>query len=233
MNIEIEGDLIEGVFAKRINRFIAHIFIEGEIREVHVANTGRMRELLVEGAKVIVRKVDKINRKTNYDLVMVYKDDMLVLIDSKMPNLLLEKAFKEGSLNDFGNYDYIKREITYGNSRFDIGLSSKEENALIECKCVTLVKRNRLASFPDAPTERGRKHVYELIKAKGQGYRTAVFFVIQREDADTFTPNRIMDPKFADAIKEAHSKGVEIYAYTCSVSLKEIRMEQKIPVIIN
>lgn len=233
MNIEIKGDLIEGIFVERINRFIAHILIEGAVREVHVANTGRMRELLIDGAKVIVRRVDNPNRKTNFDLVMVYKDETLVLIDSKMPNLLMEKAFREGSLEEFGKYDYVKREVNYGNSRFDIALSNNREDVLVECKCGTLVKENNLATFPDAPTDRGRRHIYELIEAKEQGYRAAVFFVIQRDDAKSFTPNRDMDPAFADAVKLAHEAGVEFYAYICSVTPKEIRMKEKIPVIIN
>lgn len=233
LNIEIKGDLLEGIFVKRINRFIAHIFIEGEIQEVHVANTGRMRELLVDGARVIVRRVNNVNRKTDYDLVMVYKESVLVLIDSKMPNLLLEKAFREEGLEDFDSYNYIKREVGYGSSRFDIGLSNSYENVLIECKCVTLVKENNLASFPDAPTERGRRHIYELIKAKDEGYRTAVIFLIQRDDAKVFTPNRDMDGDFADAVKKAHKIGVEFYAYTCNVTLEEIKIKEKIPVIIN
>lgn len=233
MNIEIKGDLLEGVFVERINRFIAHVLIEKEVHEVHVANTGRMKELLFDGARVIVRRVQNPKRKTNFDLVMVYKDETLVLIDSKMPNLLLEKAFKEASLDEFDEYDYIKREINYGNSRFDIGLTNDKENVLVECKCATLVKENNLATFPDAPTDRGRRHVYELIKAKEQGYRTAVFFVVQRDDAKIFTPNRDMDPEFADAVRQAHEAGVEFYAYTCTVSLNEIRMKEKIPVIIN
>ena len=233
MNMEIKGDLLEGIFVKRINRFIAHIYIKNKIEEVHVANTGRMRELLVKGAKVIVRNVDNSNRKTKYDLVMVYKNGTLVLIDSKMPNILLEKALQEELLDDFEKYDYVKREVSYGNSRFDIALSNSNENVLIECKCVTLVKDNNLASFPDAPTDRGRKHIYELIRAKEQGYRAVVFFVIQRDDAKSFTPNRDMDSQFADAVKEAYQKGVEFYAYICNVTLNEIEIKEKIPFIIN
>lgn len=233
MNMEIKGDLLEGIFVKRINRFIAHIYIKNKIEEVHVANTGRMRELLVNGARVIVRNVDNPNRKTKYDLVMVYKNGTLVLIDSKMPNILLEKALQEELLEDFEKYDYVKREVSYGNSRFDIALSNSNENVLIECKCVTLVKDNNLASFPDAPTDRGRKHIYELIRAKEQGYRAVVFFVIQRDDAKSFTPNRDMDFQFADAVKEAYQKGVEFYAYICNVTLNEIEIKEKIPFIIN
>lgn len=233
MKVEIKGALIEGVFVERINRFIAHILIDDEIQVAHVANTGRMKELLIKGARVIVRKVDNPNRKTNYDLVMVYKNDILVLIDSKMPNILIEKAFREGGLEDFGDYDYVKREVSFGNSRLDIGLSNSHENILVECKCATLVKENNIATFPDAPTERGRRHILELIKAKSQGYRAAVFFVIQREDAVEFTPNRDMDEDFAEAVKKAYEQGVEFYAYICSVSLNDIRIKKKIPVVIN
>ncbi len=231
--MEIKGDLLEGIFVKRINRFIAHIYIKNKIEEVHVANTGRMRELLFNGARVIVRNVDNPNRKTKYDLVMVYKNGTLVLIDSKMPNILLEKALHEELLDGFEKYDYVKREVSYGNSRFDIALSNSNENVLIECKCVTLVKDNNLASFPDAPTDRGRKHIYELIRAKEQGYRAVVFFIIQRDDAKSFTPNRDMDSQFADAVKEAYQKGVEFYAYICNVTLNEIEIKEKIPFIIN
>lgn len=233
MKVKIKGDLIEGAFVERINRFIAHILIDDEIKIAHVANTGRMKELLIKGARVIVRKVDNPNRKTNYDLVMVYKNDILVLIDSKMPNILIEKAFREGGLEDFGDYDYVKREVTFGNSRLDIGLSNSNENILVECKCATFVKQNNIATFPDAPTQRGRKHILELIKAKREGYRAAVFFVIQREDAVEFTPNRDMDRDFAEAVKKAYQQGVEFYAYVCSVTLNEIKIKKKIPVIIN
>lgn len=233
LNIEIKGELLEGIFVERINRFIAHVLIEDGIHKVHVANTGRMKELLIAGAKVIVRRVDNPNRKTSFDLVMVYKDKTLVLIDSKMPNLLLERAIRECSLEEFGKYDYIKREVRYGNSRFDIALINERENLLIECKCATLVKENGIATFPDAPTERGRRHIYELIKAKEEGYRSAVFFIIQRDDAKSFTPNRAMDPAFADAVKEAFEAGVEFYAYICTVSAKEIKIKEKIPFIIS
>lgn len=233
MKAEIKGKLIEGIFVERINRFIAHILIEGEIQVAHVANTGRMKELLIKGTKVIVRKVDNPKRKTNYDLVMVYKNDTLVLIDSKMPNILLEKAFREAGLDDFGKYDHIKREVTYGNSRLDIALSNNNENVLVECKCATLVKEDGTATFPDAPTERGRRHILELIKAKEEGYRAAVFFIIQRDDAVIFTPNRDMDEAFANAVKDAHGKGVEFYAYICNIKINEIEMVKKIPVIID
>lgn len=225
---------MEGFFVKRVNRFIAHILIDGQVEVVHVANTGRMKELLIEGVRVIVRKVDNPNRKTNFDLVMVYKDETLVLIDSKMPNILLEQAFKEGKLENFNKkYDYIKREVGYGNSRFDLGLSNSHEQVLIEAKCATLVKENNLATFPDAPTERGRKHLLELISAKQNGYRAAVFFIIQRDDAIVFTPNRNMDEKFANAVKKAYNEGVEIYAYTCYVTPEYIKIKENIPVIIN
>ncbi len=224
---------MEGIFKERINRFIAHILINGQVERVHVANTGRMRELLVDDARVIVRKVDNPSRKTNFDLLHVYRNGSLVYIDSKTPNILLEKAFKEGGLHNFEkDYDIVKREVVYGNSRFDLGLTNSEETVLIEAKCVTLVKEGNLASFPDAPTERGRKHVLELIDAKKNGFRTAVFFIIQRDDAVLFEPNRLMDNKFAEAVKTAHDNGVEFYAYICDIKPNEISIKERIPVRI-
>jgi len=232
MRVEINGPLVEGSFIKRVNRFIAEIEIEGKVELVHVANTGRMKELLIEGARVIVRKVDNENRKTKYDLVMAYKNNILVMIDSKIPNILLEGAFKRGILKAFPKYDYVKREVQYGSSRLDMVASNSEERVLIEAKCVTLVKENKVATFPDAPTARGTRHIYELIDAKEKGFRAVAFFIIQREDAVVFTPNNEMDENFANAVKCAFNKGVEFYSYICKVNTNEISLYKEIPVII-
>ncbi len=234
MKLKIEGNLLEGVFVERLNRFIAHIEINNKIEKVHVANTGRMKELLIQGTKVIVRKVDNPNRKTKYDLLHVYKGDSLVFIDSKAPNIILERAFNERKLEGFRKkYDIIKREVKFGNSRFDLALSNKDEMVLVEAKCATLVKDNGIATFPDAPTERGTKHVLELIEAKKRGFRGAVFFIVQRDDAVIFTPNREMDSKFADAVKKAYKFGVEFYAYICEIKPHEMNIIRSIPVEIN
>ncbi len=233
MEVNIKGLLQEGIFINRVNRFIAEIIIDGKLERVHVANTGRMKELLIEGARVIVRKVDNPNRKTNFDLLMVYKNNILVMIDSKIPNILLEKAFIQRGLKRFPDkYDVVKREVTFGNSRFDLALSNDKEKILVEAKCATLVTDDHMATFPDAPTLRGRKHIKELIKAKENGFRSLVFFIIQRSDALFFTPNYSMDPDFARAVKEAYTNGVEFYAYTCEVMIDKIRISKEIPVFI-
>ena len=230
MKISIEGNLKEARFIKRINRFIGEISIDGETHKTHIANTGRMKELLIEGAKIIVRLVKDEKRKTAYDLLMVYKEDVLISIDSKLPNVLLEKAFRDNNIPAFQDYTTVKKEVTFGKSRFDLFIHRDQQTAFIEAKCVTYVREDHVASFPDAPTERGRKHVLELIEVHGEEMRGAVYFIIQREDAIAFTPNRRMDPLFADAVEKAHKAGVEFYAYTCKVTPKEICIYKEIPI---
>lgn len=231
MKISIQGELKEAIFVKRINRFIGEILIDGQMQKTHIANTGRMRELLTEGARIVVRQVRDEKRKTAYDLLMVYKGDVLVSIDSKLPNILLEKAFESNSIPAFKDYTAVKREVTFGKSRFDLFIHRQKNAALIEAKCVTYVREDQVASFPDAPTERGRKHVLELIEALQKGIRGAVYFIIQREDAIAFTPNRMMDPLFAEAVVEAYHAGVEFYAHICKVTPGEIQLHKEIPII--
>lgn len=232
MKINIDGEKIIGIFKRRVNRFIAEIYLNNKIETVHVANTGRMKELLVPGAKVVLRKSSKIGRKTEFDLLMVYKDNTLVSIDSRLPNSLLYVAFKNKKIPYFKEYEHIKREVTFGKSKLDFYIANELNAALIEAKCVTLVKENNLATFPDAPTERGKKHIDELIEAKKQGFRTAVFFIIQRNDATLFMPNQDMDPPFSDAVKRAKKEGVEFYAYNCNVTMDSIEINKEIKIII-
>lgn len=230
MKIRIQGELKEARFIKRLNRFIGEIFIDGDIQKTHIANTGRMRELLTEGARIVVRQVQDKKRKTAYDLLMVYKEDVLISIDSKLPNILLEKGFESNSIPAFKDYTSVKKEVTFGKSRFDLLIHRQRDAAFIEAKCVTYVREDHVASFPDAPTERGRKHVLELMEALQAGMRGAVYFIVQREDAIAFTPNRMMDPHFADAVVEAYHAGVEFYAYICKVAPGEIQIYKEIPI---
>ncbi|WP_425447155.1 DNA/RNA nuclease SfsA [Dethiothermospora halolimnae] len=227
--MDIKGHILEAYFVKRINRFVAEIEVNGKIEISHVPNTGRMKELLVKGVKVLVRLVDDIKRKTKYDLLMVYHNNILVSIDSKLPNYLLYQGFKERDLKFWGNYDIVKKEVTYGNSRIDIGLIGKNGNTLIEAKCVTLVE-NGVAKFPDAPTKRGTKHINELIHANRKGINTGVIFVIQRQDANTFMPNWDMDKEFSQALVKAYNEGVIIKALVCSVKKDSISLTHEINV---
>ncbi|AOT73328.1 sugar fermentation stimulation protein SfsA [Geosporobacter ferrireducens] len=231
--MNIEGNLKKARFIKRINRFIGEISVDGEIHKTHIANTGRMKELLTENARVIVRHVENEKRKTAYDLLMVYKGDSLVSIDSKLPNILLEKAFLNNHIHAFRDYTAVKKEVTFGKSRFDLFIHRDRHAAFIEAKCVTYVREDQVASFPDAPTERGRKHVLELIEVLREGMRGAVYFIVQREDAIAFTPNRTMDPLFADAVEAAYQAGVEFYAFTCKVAPEEILIYKEIPIFFS
>lgn len=230
MNVKIHGELYKAKFIKRLNRFLAEIELEGQKYDAHVPNTGRMKELLIKDATVLVRYVNQAHRKTKYDLLMVYYKEFLVCIDSKLPNRLLEKAFKDNAIDQFEGFTNVKREVQFGSSRLDMAVNNGQEVALIEAKCVTYVREDRVASFPDAPTERGRKHVLELIKARKEVIRAAVFFIIQREDAVSFTPNKKMDAKFAEAVIKATEEGVEFYAFLCQNTPMEIRILKEIPV---
>ncbi len=232
MKIFIEGERNLAIFKRRLNRFVAEIEVEGKLVLAHVPNTGRMAELLLPGASVIVRRVQDPLRKTSYDLLFVYRKELLVAIDSKLPNQLLKVAFQDKKIPYFKEYDQIKSEVHYGKSRFDFSLNNQTSNGLVEAKCVTLVKEGGLASFPDAPTERGTKHVLELIQAAREGIRGAVIFIVQRDDATIFTPNIEMDPLFGEAVKAAKEHGVEFYAYNCIVTPDYVSINQELEIII-
>ena len=192
--MRIHGTLVTGVFNRRPNRFTALVSIDGREVRCFLPNPGRMGELLVPSVKLVLREVESRRRKTRYDLIAVHNDGRLVSIDSRVPNLLLLEALKEGKLEEFPRYSMIKPEYVYGRSRFDFLLSNNVERCLMEVKSCTLV-RNRVALFPDAPTARGRRHLLELAKAKREGYRACVLFIIQRTDVDAFSPNDETDPK--------------------------------------
>lgn len=218
--------VIEAIFLKRPNRFIAHVLINGVEEIVHVRNTGRCKELLVENAKVILEDCSSnLNRKTKYSLVAVWKDNMLVNIDSQIPNAAVFKAINENRIVGVENLNHIKREVTFGKSRFDIYFENKDQKGFIEIKGVTL-EDNNTAMFPDAPTERGTKHVLEMIEAVKQGYRGIIFFLLQMKGPNLFRPNYIMDKSFSDALKLANEKGVEILVYDSIINKDEIIVDK-------
>jgi sugar fermentation stimulation protein A len=229
LKMKINNDVVRGNFVKRLNRFEAIIDINGEANLVHVPNTGRCKELFTEGARVLLEKRDGKHRKTAYELIMVYKDNRLISVDSQLPNKLAEEAIRNNKIKEFVDCDYVKREAVFGDSRFDLYLEKIDEKTFVEIKGVTL-EVDGVARFPDAPTERGTKHIYELIKAKQQGYRACVLFVVQLDFAVYFTPNGLMDPKFAEALKSAQKEGVEIYAYSCHVKEDEVYLHKPMEV---
>lgn len=219
----------EAIFLKRPNRFIAIVVVDGEEEFVHVKNTGRCKELLIEGARVILEKSDNPNRKTKYSLIAVYKGDVIINMDSQVPNAVVAEALSGGKISEIGEVSFIKREVTYSNSRFDIYYEKDEKRGFIEVKGVTL-ERDGVALFPDAPTIRGSRHVYEMIKAKEAGYEANIMLLIQLKGIDYFTPNCEMDKEFAKALCLAKEKGVNIMAYDSVVSENSIYIGERIEI---
>lgn len=208
-------------FIKRPNRFLAHVIVDDKEEIVHVKNTGRCREILLEGTSVILEEATNKNRKTNYSLIAAYKGEVLINIDSQVPNTVVYEGIKDKKIKEIPEVTKLTREVVYGNSRFDLYFETKEQRGFIEVKGVTL-EVDGVALFPDAPTERGCKHVYEMIKAVDEGYAGYIFFLIQMKGVNYFTPNVIRDPKLTEALKLAIEKGVTILAYDSIVCEDEI-----------
>ncbi len=189
-----------------------------------------MSELLVPENPMYVRPVaNSAHRKTAYDLTLVEYHGVLVSADSRLPNRLMLDAVEAGRLAEFADYTEATPEVTFHDSRFDLLLSGPPGKLYLEAKSVNLVE-DGTALFPDAPTERGRKHLVSLMKATDDGYGAAVVFVIQRSDAERFAPHRFADPVFAETLQKAAEHGVQAYAYRCEVSLTGIAMSDRIPV---
>ena len=215
-------DYVKGIFKKRPNRFIAEVEVDGEIQIAHVPNTGRCKELLVENAVVWLKPSDNPKRKTKFSLLFVENRGHLVSIYSQQANEIVYDAIINDRINELSGYDFHQREKTIDNSRIDIYLSNENgEECFVEVKGVTLVVGVE-ARFPDAPTERGTKHLNELIKLKKEGFRTAVFFLIQHPLAESFRPNWDNDPLFSKTLNEAYENGVEILVYKCDNRLDGI-----------
>ena len=199
-------------FISRPNRFIARVKLEGKELTVHVKNTGRCRELLLPGATVYLDKAQNPDRKTPYDLVAVEHGGKIINIDSQAPNQVVKEY-----LQRLGEYDLIKPEHKYGDSRIDFYMEKGTEKYLMEVKGCTLF-RNGIGLFPDAPTERGARHLRELIQAQKEGYKAMIAFVIQGEGIERVEPNSETDPEFAKAFYEAEKAGVQVLHLKCKVT---------------
>lgn len=217
----------KGTFVSRPNRFIANVMVDGKMETAHVKNTGRCRELLLEGAAVYLQHHDNTNRRTEWSLISVMKGDRLINIDSQAPNRVTGEWLREGKF--LKNIKSIKPEFTYGDSRIDFFVETDTDKILIEVKGVTLEEDNA-AMFPDAPTERGIKHVFELCRSLNDGYIAYVVFVIQMEGVRYFTPNVRTHKAFADALRYADEKGVQIIAVDCDVGEDCLNIKNKVRV---
>ena len=217
------NNIVKGEFVDRPNRFIANVIIDNNVEICHVKNTGRCKELLVKGTTVYLQKSDNPNRKTKYDLVAVKKGDRLINIDSQIVNYVALEFLPKL----FDNIKSVKPEYKYGKSRFDIYVETEIDKIFVEVKGVTL-ENDGVVSFPDAPTERGVKHLKELQKAVTEGYRAYVLFVVQMADVKYFEPNSKTHPEFADELKKAKENGVVPLAFDCAVSPDSIEIRKSV-----
>ncbi|MBR5536911.1 MAG: DNA/RNA nuclease SfsA [Clostridia bacterium] len=217
------------VFLQRPNRFVAHCELEGEPITVHVKNTGRCRELLVPGAEVWLTKSENPARKTAFDLIAVQKGPRLVNMDAQAPNAVFGEYVRAGRF--LPHVRHVRAEVRYGDSRFDFCLEAGGKTHFVEVKGVTL-EENGAVRFPDAPTERGVKHLKELQKAAAEGYGAHAVFVIQMADVSTFSPNDDTHPAFGAALREAAASGVEVHAFRCRVTPDTLEIAGDVPVVL-
>lgn len=226
---------VEGIFIERPNRFIAKVLVDGKEETVHVKNTGRCKELLRSNAKVILEDHRGEGRKTDYDLVSVYKGNRLINMDSQAPNRMV----KEYLLNyqPFGKITFFKPEYTYGKSRVDFYMETvdhkgQKRRILLEVKGVTLENDN-IVRFPDAPTLRGIKHIEELEGSLKEGYEAYIWFVIQMDGVTYFAPNDETHPEFGTALRKAAENGVEVQAFDCDIRVGEMWLKEPVEVRLN
>ena len=227
--MDLGPDLVEGVFIERLNRFAALVEINGKQEMIHVANSGRMRELFVPGYRVLLKPRPGAHRKTKYDLSLVDMGFGLASADARLPNALVREALDEGRLPQFADYPHVSPESTFGESRLDFLLEGPAGKFYLETKSVTLVE-NGVGLFPDAPTLRGVKHLKSLEHALAGGHRAAVIFVIQRNDAEAFSTSDDSDPEFAVALRHAMAAGVEAFAYRCRVTERRVELAERLPI---
>ncbi len=222
------GKVLEGIFIERPNRFIAKVYLAGKEVICHVKNTGRCRELLLQGSTVYVEDCRGRGRKTDFDLIAVRKGERLINMDSQAPN----RAAGEYLPTLFPDATLIRPETKFGASRFDYYVETPERKIFLEVKGVTL-EENGEVLFPDAPTERGVKHLHELIGCLREGFEAYVLFVVQMSDVRCFRPNDQMHPAFGDALRLAKASGVKVLAVECAVTPDTMRVTERIPVILS
>ena len=221
-------NMVPGVFLARPNRFIAHINIDGKTETVHVKNTGRCRELLPVGAAVWCQRSGNPARKTKYDLITVRKGDRLINMDSQAPNIAAREWLLSGGL---GPVEDLKAETVHGDSRFDFSFTRNGQKCFLEVKGVTL-ETDGVCAFPDAPTERGAKHLRGLRKCVEEGCVGYVLFVIQMSDVKYLHPNDATDPAFGRALREAAAAGVQVLAVDCAVTEDSMDIGKSVPVVL-
>ncbi len=220
--------MVPGIFRARPNRFIARVEIGGAEQTVHVKNTGRCRELLPPGARVWCQESSNPDRKTKFDLITVEKGQRLINMDSQAPNTAAGEWLRAGGLGEIEN---LRAEAVHGDSRFDFSFEKDGRTCFLEVKGVTL-EHDGICAFPDAPTDRGTKHLRGLARAAREGCGAWVLFVIQMADVKYLHPNDATDPLFAAALREAAAAGVTVLAMDCRVTVDSMEIREPVPVIL-
>lgn len=216
-------------FLRRLNRFVVEAELDGRTVTAHLHDPGRLTEILTPGADIFLRPTEDARRRTPFTVALARTNNVLVSVDTSLPNRFLDRCLRAGALYEFRDYIVARREAPYGRSRFDFHLMAAGVDMLLEVKSVTLVRDGR-ALFPDAPTRRGARHLEELAAAARDGFVGTVLFLVQRPDAIVLSPHRAMDPVFARALTRGFRQGLEILAYTCRVSLDGMALDRRIPV---
>lgn len=222
------ANMVPGTFLARPNRFIAHVEIDGRVEVVHVKNTGRCRELLPAGAQVYCQRSSNPARKTKFDLIAVQKGSRLINMDSQAPNRAAGEWLSSGGL---GPVEALRAETLHGDSRFDFSFVKNGQQCFLEVKGVTL-ENDGICAFPDAPTQRGAKHLRGLTEAAREGCGAYVLFVIQMSGVKHLHPNDLTDPAFGKALREAAQNGVTVLAMDCAVSVDEMTLRAPVPVLL-
>ena len=222
------GSMVPGRFLQRPNRFIAHVEIQNETQICHVKNTGRCRELLPPGAQVWCEVAQNPTRKTKFDLITVQKGHRLINMDSQAPNTAAREWLLAGGL---GQIDNLRPETVHGGSRFDFSFTKDGRPCLLEVKGVTL-ENDGVCAFPDAPTQRGARHLRHLAQAVQEGYGAYVLFVIQMSDVQYLHPNDATDPEFGADLRQAHAAGVQVLAMDCRVEINSMTIDKPVAVIL-
>ena len=222
------SNMVPGIFLSRPNRFLAHVQIGGETQVVHVKNTGRCRELLPPGAQVWCQHSDNPARKTAYDLITVKKGDRLINMDSQAPNRAAGEWLQKGGLGEISD---LRPEFSHGDSRYDFCFFKDGKQCFLEVKGVTL-ENEGICAFPDAPTQRGAKHLRGLTRAAREGFGAYVLFVIQMGDVQYLHPNDDTDPEFGSALREAAANSVTVLAVDCHVTEDTMEIGNLVPVVL-
>ena len=229
--MKFKNKLIEGKFIKRYKRFFADVLINNEIVVAHNANTGTMKTCLGENWPVLVSFHDSPTRKLKYSLEMIHNKKSWIGINTSSTNRLAIEAIQNGIIKELQSYQQLKPEVKIGESRIDILLSNSDDDlCYVEVKNVTLINDHQQCLFPDAVTERGQKHLRELIELKKFGHRAVMLFIVQREDCDSFLIENEIDPTYSSLLKTAIASGVELLVYQCQLNPTEIVVHKKLPI---